>query len=303
MDWQTLKHTFLTDLDTKQGRSAKTIENYGRYLDRFLSFTTTSSPTEVTAKHIEAFQAYLEKQPGAKNGNRTAPMKQRTQNYHLIALRACFAFAQSRGIDVMSPQQITLPKPPPHKLQLVSPAALARLRAAPDISELEGKRDKAIIELLLSTGLRTSELCALSLVDVNLDQAELSVRATNGKVRVVFLSDAARYAIQNYCRARDDHASALFVRYGRKVRDGGDDRLHPKALQRICKKYATQAGIAATVTPQMMRHSFGAGLVKDGVDVASVQNQLGHANRSTTRVYAQLHHSQLQEARKKLYEN
>ncbi len=301
MDIQSLKRQFLEYLEIERGRSVKTVENYDRYLERFIEFAKVKKPTDITEKQIREFRMYLNRQKGTKVGGRMEPMKRRTQNYYLIALRAFLKYMRKLDIKVISPEQIELAKVPDRSLDLISHAELQRLRAAPNTKEIEGKRDRAILELLFSTGLRVSELCGLSIDDVDLTRDEFSVRGKGDKVRVVFLSDDARAALQSYLKARKDLDDAMFVRYGRKVNDGGELRLQPRAVQRILKKYATLAGITRKVTPHVIRHSFATDLLQNGADIRSVQALLGHASINTTQVYTHVTDKHLREVHKKFH--
>jgi site-specific recombinase XerD len=173
--------------------------------------------------------------------------------------------------------------------------------AAPDVKTLEGKRDRAILELFFSTGLRISELTALSIDDVDLTRDEFSVRGKGDKIRVVFLSDSAKKYISEYLQKRKDLDDALFIRYGRKANDGGELRLSPRAVQRLLKKYATKAGITRKVTPHVLRHSFATDLLQNGADLRSVQALLGHANIATTQVYTHVTDKHLRDVHKKFH--
>jgi len=224
-----LKTQFLEYLEIERGRSVKTVENYDRYLTRFFDFTKVKKPGELTEEHVRTFRLHLNRQPGTKVGGRFDPMKRRTQNYYLIAVRAFLKFLRKRGIASLNPERIELAKVPERSLDLISSAELQRLMNAPDRKTLEGKRDKSILELLFSTGLRISELTGLSIDDVDLTRDEFSVRGKGDKVRVVFLSDTAKQCIQEYLQKRKDLDDALFIRYGRKANDGGELRLSPRA--------------------------------------------------------------------------
>jgi site-specific recombinase XerD len=296
-----LKRQFLEYLEIERGRSVKTVENYDRYLERFFDFAKVKNPGQLTEEQVREFRLYLNRQPGTKVGGKTEPMKRRTQNYYLIALRAFLKFLRKRGIESLSPERIELAKVPERSLDLISPAELKRLMAAPKKKTLEGKRDKAILELLFSTGLRISELCNLSIDDVDLTRDEFSVRGKGDKIRVVFISDAARTAIADYLKHRKDLDGALFVRYGRKQNDGGDLRLSPRAVQRLLKKYAAQAGITRKVTPHVIRHSFATDLLSNGADLRSVQALLGHANIGTTQIYTHVTDKHLRDVHKKFH--
>lgn len=296
-----MKRQFLEHLEIERGRSIKTVENYDRYLERFFAFAKVKKVSELTEEQIREFRLYLNRQAGTKVGGRMEPMKRRTQNYYLIALRAFLKFLRKRGIEALSPERIELAKVPERSLDLISPTELKRLIKAPDLKTLEGKRDKAILDLLFSTGLRISELCGLSIDDVDLTRDEFSVRGKGEKVRVVFLSETAKDSLRDYLKARKDLDDALFVRYGRKANDGGEPRLQPRAVQRLLKYYAAQAGITRKVTPHVIRHSFATDLLSNGADLRSVQALLGHAHIGTTQVYTHVTDKHLREVHKKYH--
>lgn len=296
-----LKRQFLEYLEIERGRSVKTVENYDRYLNRFLTFAKVKRPADLTEEQVREFRLYLNRQAGTKVGGRVETMKRRTQNYYLIALRAFLKFLRKRGIESLSPERIELAKVPERSLDLISPNELKRLLAAPDLKTVEGKRDKAILELFFSTGLRISELCGLSIDDVDLTRDEFSVRGKGDKVRVVFLSDTAKDTLREYLKHRKDLDDALFIRYGRKANDGGELRLSTRAVQRLFKYYASHAGITRKVTPHVLRHSFATDLLSSGADLRSVQALLGHANIGTTQIYTHVTDKHLRDVHKKFH--
>lgn len=300
-DLMELKRQFLEYLENDRGRSVKTVENYDRYLERFFQHAKVKKTTDLTEEQIREFRLYLNRQPGTKVGQRVETMKRRTQNYYLIALRAFLKFLRKRGIEALSPERIELAKVPERSLDLISSNELNRLMSVPDKETLEGKRDKAILELFFSTGLRISELCGLSIDDVDLTHDEFSVRGKGDKVRVVFLSDTAKDSIRDYLKSRKDLDDALFIRYGRKANDGGELRLSPRAVQRLLKKYAASAGITRKVTPHVLRHSFATDLLSNGADLRSVQALLGYANIGTTQVYTHVTDKHLRDVHKKFH--
>ncbi len=296
-----LKQQFLEYLEIERGRSAKTIENYERYLERFFTFAKIKKPADITEEQIQKFRLYLNRQVGTKVGGHFEPMKQCTQNYYLIAIRTYLKFLHKRGIKSLNPDRIELSKVPKQSPNPISPYELKKLINTTDKKTLEGKRDRAILELLFSTGLRISELCGLSINDVDLTKDEFSVRGKGEKDRVVFISDEARSSLKNYLQSRKDLHDALFVRYGRKMNDGGDPRLSPRAVQRLLKKYATTAGIARKVTPQVIRHSFATDMISNGADLRFVQARLGHANIGTTQMYTHVTDKHLTKVHKKYH--
>jgi site-specific recombinase XerD len=301
MKLRELKRQFLEYLEIERGRSVKTIENYDRYLEKFFEYAKTDDPKALTEEMMRTFRLYLNRQPGTKVGGRIDPMKRKTQNYYLIALRAFLKYIRKRGIASLSPEVIELAKVPERSLDLISSQELDRLMNAPKLSEQQGLRDRAILELLFSTGLRISELCGLSIDDVDLSRDEFSVRGKGDKIRVVFLSDSAKNAISTYLKSRKDFSDALFIQYGKNAKNANDLRLSPRAVQRMLKHYATIAGITRKVSPHVIRHSFATDLLSNGADIRSVQALLGHANIGTTQIYTHVTDKHLRDIHKKFH--
>ncbi len=290
-DLKEMKSQFLEYLEIEKGRSVKTVENYNRYLTRFLTFAKVSSPAAITEAMVREFRITLNRS-GGTNGT----MKKNTQNYHLIALRAFLKFLRKRDIASLNPERIELAKVGGRDLDLISAQELDRLIRGPSGDSLTSRRDKAIMELLFSTGLRVSELCNLN-QDIDLSRDEFSVRGKGEKVRVVFLSPSAKKAVAEYLKARGDMSEALFVGYGKGNAKGSKDlpRLTPRSVERLVKQYAIRAGITRKVTPHVIRHSFATDLLENGADLRSVQALLGHANIATTQVYTHVTDKHLRE--------
>ena len=301
MKLKELKRQFLEYLEIERGRSTKTVENYDRYLTKFLAFVKTDSPAKLTEEQVRTFRLYLNRQPGTKSGGRMEPMKRKTQNYYLIAVRAFLKYMRKRGIESLNPERIELAKVAERSLDLISPQELQRLMDAPDLKTLQGLRDRAILELLFSTGLRISELTGLSIDDVDLSRSEFSVRGKGDKIRVVFLSDGAKKAVQNYLGKRKDMHDAMFIQYGKNAKNTNDLRLSPRAVPRMLKACAIKAGITRKVSPHVIRHSFATNLLQNGADLRSVQALLGHANIATTQVYTHVTDTHLAEVHKKFH--
>lgn len=301
MNLEESKRQFLEYLEIERGRSVKTIENYDHYLSSFFRYAKKTEPIDITETLVREFRLWLNRQPGTKVGTRVEPMKRRTQNYYLIALRAFLKFLRKRGIESLSPERIELAKVPERSLDLISPTELSRLMKAPDLKTQVGLRDRAILELLFSTGLRISELCNLSSDDVDLTRDEFSVRGKGDKVRVVFLSDEAKASVSIYLKGRKDMDEALFVQYGKKAKAGKEIRLSPRAVQRMLKSCAIKAGITRKVTPHVIRHSFATDLLSNGADLRSVQALLGHAHIGTTQIYTHVTDKHLRDVHKKFH--
>jgi len=294
-DLKELKAQFLEYLEIEKGRSVKTVENYDRYLSRFLAHTKLTSPGKITEAAVREFRLHLNRQPGTSGS-----MKLKTQNYYMISLRAFLKFLRRRDIESLNPERIELAKVGQRDLDLISHAELERLMQGPKGATLPELRDKAMLELLFSTGLRVSELCGLSR-DLDLSRDEFSVRGKGEKVRVVFLSPAAKAAIRAWEAKRKDLDDALFVQMGKNSKNAKELRLTPRSVERIIKHYATKAGITRKVTPHVIRHSFATDLLENGADLRSVQALLGHANIATTQVYTHVTDKHLREVHKKFH--
>ncbi|MDD5152878.1 MAG: tyrosine-type recombinase/integrase [Candidatus Pacebacteria bacterium] len=303
MDLQKLKRQFFEHLEIEKGRSLKTIENYERYLERFLSFSKVANPKDITDDTVREFRLWLNRQEsGLKTGGRAETLKKKTQNYYLIALRSFLKYLRKRGVESLSPERIDLAKVSERDLDLISSPDLKRLLSAPSGDDIKSLRDKAILELFFSTGLRLSELCSLSR-DLDLNKDEFSVRGKGEKVRVVFLSDSAKKSIKNYLAKRTDVDEALFVRTEKNLSEDEKDslRLTPRTVERLVKHYALKAGISKKVTPHVIRHSFATDLLQNGADIRSVQMMLGHSNIATTQIYTHVTDQQLRDVHKKFH--
>lgn len=291
-----LKRDFLEHTEIGRGRSIKTVENYDRYLSRFFEFAKVKSPKQITDSLIREYRLWLNRQPASKKDT----LKKRTQNYYMIALRAFLKYLASRGVDSLSPERIELAKVSERHLDLISLNELERLMSAPDTSTLQGLRDKAMLELFFSTGLRVSELASLPR-DLDIDADEFPIRGKGEKVRVVFISPHARDAVKQYLKKRKDLEDAMFVNIVRDTSKMAPTRLTPRSIERIVKHYAVKAGISKKVTPHVIRHSFATDLLSNGADLRSVQMLLGHANISTTQIYTHVTDKALRETHKKFH--
>lgn len=294
---------FLEYLEIEKGRSLKTIENYERYLKRFIGFSNIKKPKDITNEIIRKYRLWLNRQPGVVKGG---TMKKKTQNYHLIAIRVFLKYLHRIEYEgAISPDKIELAKVPEREIDLITDKELDRLISGPDLTTIKGLRDRAIIETLFSTGLRVSELTSLSR-DIDMTSGSFSVRGKGEKIRVVFLSDEAKKYIELYLGKRDDMDDSMFVRVvnksGKKSLDNQDTlRLTPRSVERIIKNYAIRAGISKKVTPHVIRHCFATNLLSNGADLRSVQALLGHANITTTQVYTHVTDKHLQDIHKNFH--
>lgn len=295
------KRQFLEYVEIEKGRSVKTVENYDHYLSRFLDFSKVKTAKDITTDSVREFRLWLNRQRSSRDKRVNDTLKRKTQNYYLIALRAFLKYLAKRGVKSLAPEQIELAKVAERQLDLISESELLRLMQAPKGDDLKSLRDQAILELLFSTGLRVSELCALPR-DIELNSSELSVRGKGGKVRLVFISDSAKEAVKKYLSARKDMSDAMFISVSTIGKNTAtDEPLNRRSIERIVKYYAIKAGISKKVTPHTIRHLFATDLLQNGADIRSVQALLGHASINTTQIYTHVTDKHLREIHQKFH--
>ncbi|MFH0852337.1 MAG: site-specific tyrosine recombinase/integron integrase [bacterium] len=300
MDLKTLIKNYLDYVEVERGRSRKTVENYTHYLDRFFAWAKVAKPSEIDADLVREYRLFLNRAED-KFGH---GLKKITQNYHIIALRNFLRYLAKRDIKTLSADKIELAKQSPRQVDFLEGDELERLLAAPSETGVRAIRDKALMELLFSTGLRVSEMCKLNRDSINMEKGEFTVRGKGEKVRLVFLSPTAKTAVKNYLDGRKDIDSALFVRYPKSKKPElaqakmKNLRLTPRSVERIVKHYAIKAGISKKVTPHILRHSFATDLLTGGADIRSVQTMLGHSSITTTQIYTHITDKQLKDVYK-----
>ena len=284
MQFSKAKTDFLEYLEIEQNRSQKTIANYDHYLTRLQDFAGDITIKDIDPELVRKWRLWL-----ARLGTNTSDELQKvTQNYHLIALRAFLRFCAKRDIPALAPDKIELAHTKRKQVTFLNEDELERLFEQPDITTLIGMRDRAILELLFSSGLRVSELVGLDRDHINLKRREFMVRGKGQKDRPIFISPSAAEWIQQYLDQREDNTRPLFVRYsGTKKVDltGNFHRLTARSIQRMVSRYALLAGITKHVSPHTLRHSYATDLLMNGADLRSVQAMLGHSNISTTQIY------------------
>lgn len=282
---------FLEYIEIEKGRSLKTIDNYSRYLsyfEKYLQDKGIKDIKDITRQNIRDFRMFLNrKKTSGFDKSQDEYIGKKTQNYYLISIRSFLKFLQKNEIVAVSPETIDLAKIPERHISFMTDNELNSLLNAPksktNTENKEKHRDIAIIELLFSTGLRVSELCSLS-SDLDLSQSEISVRGKGNKVRVVFITEDAMFAVKEYKNKYLD---------GNNVTSDKLFPVTPRTIERIVKKYAIMAGISKKITPHILRHSFATNLLQNGADIRSVQAMLGHANISTTQIYTHVTDSHL----------
>lgn len=291
---------FIESLEVEHGRSQKTAENYHLYLERLIEFAGDITVDKITAELIRKYRLWLNRYENI-NG---APLSALTQSYHLIALRSFLAYCSKRDIATLTPEKIDLPHLKRRQVSFLESDEVMRLIKSVDIQTTIGIRDRAIIELLFSSGLRVSELCNINREHINLSRGEFMVRGKGQKDRPVFISPEASEWLATYLATRTDNAVPLFIRYsGYKTGDdkGESFRITPRSVQRIVEKYAKLAGITKQVSPHTLRHSFATDLLMNGADLRAVQGMLGHSNIQTTQVYTHVTDQHLHEVHQKYH--
>jgi site-specific recombinase XerD len=294
------KTDFLEYLEIEQNRSQKTIANYDHYLTRLIDFAGDITVKDIDAEMIRKWRLWLN-----RLGSNTADELQKTtQNYHLIALRSFLKFCSKRDIPALPPEKIELAKTVRKQVTFLNSEEVVRLLQAPDINTLGGLRDRAILELLFSSGLRVSELVGLDRDHINLKRREFMVRGKGQKDRPIFISTIAAEWIQHYLDKRTDTTKPLFIRYsGTKQIDltGNFHRLTARSVQRLVARYALLAGITKHVSPHTLRHSYATDLLMNGADLRAVQSLLGHSNISTTQIYTHVTDPHLKSVHEKFH--
>ncbi len=308
MDVNDLIGDFLEHLEVESGRSKKTIENYELYLVRFYELAeeilgkSGVKPAEITQELLRKYRLKLNRY-GSENGS--DDLKTITQAYHLIALRGFLKYLARRGIKSLDPSLVDLPHVIRKQVTFLHYDEVEDMLNEIDLSTESGLRDRAIIELLYSGGLRVSELVGLNRDSINLERREFMVRGKGSKDRPIFISEACADRVRDYLDARTDSLPALFLNNSRNLQavdtSGNYRRMTARSVERIVEKYARLAGITKHVSPHTLRHSFATDLLMNGADLRSVQSMLGHADISTTQIYTHVTDAHLKEIHDKFH--
>ncbi|TSC98142.1 MAG: putative Tyrosine recombinase xerD [Candidatus Peregrinibacteria bacterium Greene1014_49] len=293
---------YLQFMRAEQNKSPLTVETYRQSLDLLPEFMGISDPREVNKGSVRVFKSAL-------HSYRTAQGREfmiRTKNHHITILRAFLRYLiQEEEMDIYPPDRVTRFQESERKVKVLFAEDLEKLLQAPDTSKREGKRDRAILETFFSTGLRLAELRSLNCKDINEKTREISIRGKRGKIRVVFLSDRAVEALKDYLGSRVDHLTPLFIRSLEKASNimppGEEFRLSRVSIWNIVKKYALKAGIVSNPSPHTLRHSFATDLLRNGADLRSVQELLGHKDLGTTQIYTHVTNPQLKDVHKRCH--
>jgi len=305
-DLATLQRHFLEHLEIERKCSKLTIRNYEHYLGVLIDFLITNKKIEnpivddLTSENIREFRLYLSRQKGTKG-----EMKLVTQGYYVISLRSFLKWLVKNDMEVLQISKLDVPKVKDHSLKFLSEEQMTRLLNQPLNSAKNGLRDRSILELLFSTGLRVSELVSLNREQINLNTREFGVIGKGGRSRVVFITKHAAEWIDKYLKSRTDHYKPLFIRDLRPKEEIGlldeETRLTARSVQRLVKKYVRQANLPVAATPHTLRHSMATDLLQRGADLRSVQELLGHKNIATTQIYTHVTDARLREVHEKFH--
>ncbi len=291
--------------EIEKNQSKRTLVNYQHYLGRFLKFAKDVELEKINLSLVKRYRLFLNRFEFRLH----EPLSIKTQNYHVIALRAFLKYCTKQDWKTLEPEKIELSKIPDRTVEYLTRDELERLFEAVDTSTIVGLRNRAIMEFLYSTGLRIGELVSLNCDQINLERGEFQVRGKGQKMRIVFLSVRARDWIIEYLEMRDDGYEPLFLnhRRARKKKDGAIEmrgehrRLTPYTIQEMVRRTAYTAGLVKKVTPHVLRHSFATELLVNGADIRSVQDMLGHASITTTQIYTHLTNKKLREIHEKFH--
>ena len=293
-------------LEVERNLSLYTIRNYKHYLDRFLAWFKNKHQSGdmqmLTVDEVRQFRLFLSRFKNARGDS----LSKATQSYHVIGLRSWLKWVIKQDVKTLAPEKIDVPKGESRSLKFLDRNQVERLLNQPQISDEKGLRDKAILEVLFSTGLRVSELIKLNRDQLNFDTQELGVIGKGRRARVVFLSERAVKWLKHYLTSRVDRWKPVFIHYaGSKAeltdRDGELMRLTARSVQRIVEKYRRRAGIGIKITPHGLRHSFATDLLQAGAGLREVQEMLGHKNVSTTQIYTHVTNPQLKAVHQKYH--
>ncbi len=295
---------FLEYCELDRNLSPLTVKMYGYYLQSFAGWLSETKqsirPQDLTEDTLRDYRLYLSRYVNPVKG----PLAKPTQNYFLIAIRAFLRFLNKKGVKTLAPDQIELGKNRDRQIKFLSKDHLELLLAGPDTDTDEGMRDRAILELFFSTGLRVSELTRLDRDKVNLETKEFGIIGKGGRARVVFISTRACEILGRYLSRRQDIWKPLFIRYSGKVDEndqGNKMRLTPRSVERMVAKYVKKAKLPVNATPHTLRHSFATDLLMNGADLRSVQEMLGHKNVATTQIYTHVTNAKLKEVHEKFH--
>jgi site-specific recombinase XerD len=304
-----IKHipNFLDYCEIERGLASKTQENYGRYLKKFSDWLINThkddiKPHELTPEYIWDYRLYLARFKDPSTGKILSKL---TQNYYLIALRSLLGYFSAKDIISLPADKIQLPKDAKtgKNIKFLTLEQIEKLLLAPDIDDNDGIRDRAILEVLFSTGLRIAELVALNKEQFkNIEKKEdleISVIGKGNHTRTVYFSERALSWVKKYLKTRDDEEKALFINYRR--RKDSDSRLTPRSVERLVKKYSTLANIPFFTTPHTLRHSMATDLLNQGVDLRIIQEFLGHRNIATTQIYTHVTNKKLRDVHRQFH--
>ncbi|MBP7807241.1 tyrosine-type recombinase/integrase [Candidatus Saccharibacteria bacterium] len=296
------KTDFLEYLEIEQNRSQKTIANYDHYLTRLSDYAGDIKVADIDPELVRKWRLWLNR----LGTNVSDELQKSTQNYHLIALRSFLKYCAKRDIPTLAPDKIELARTKRKQVTFLNAEEVLTLFKQPDVATLSGLRDRAILELLFSSGLRVSELVGLNRDHINLKRREFMVRGKGQKDRPIFISSEAAAWVEQYIAKREDTLPALFIRHGRggakAVNTSGNyNRLTARSIQRMVARYALLAGITKHVSPHTLRHSFATDLLMNGADLRSVQALLGHSNIATTQIYTHVTDPHLKSVHEKFH--
>ena len=296
---------FLEYLEVERNVSRLTIRNYRQYLTRLSDWLDQQHVDDLAALDLDMvrqYRLYLSRLSNDKGDT----LSKKTQGYHLIALRSLLKWLEKNDVPVLSPEKIELPKSESIPMKFTDVAHMEKLLAAPDVSSATGLRDRTIMEVLFSTGLRVSELVALNREQIDLHSGEFGVVGKGRRPRVVFLSDRAKFWVRQWLASREDDWSPLFIHFaGTKEKnlyaDGEKMRLTVRSVQRIVDKYAKKCNLPVKLSPHGVRHSFATDLLSNGANLRDVQEMLGHKSIMTTQIYTHVTKPELQKAHQQFH--
>lgn len=299
---------FLEYCEIEKGLSNNTQRNYEQYLKLFVNWLKEIGqpdllPHDLTANHIWDYRLYLARK---YKTNRGEYLSKKSQNYYLIALRALLDFLAERDINSLPSAKVKLAKQKDEEtISFLEVRDIEKMLTVPDTATTQGLRDRTIMELFFSSGMRISELTALDLDQLNMLQDkndkrtyELSIVGKGKHIRTIFISPRAAKWLRDYIKTRRDVEKPLFINYRSRT---DSKRLTPRSIQQIIARSARFAGLSKKVSPHTIRHTYATDLLSHGADLRSVQELLGHKNVATTQIYTHVTNKRLRDIHERFH--
>lgn len=279
---------YISELEERKGRSARTVRNYDFYLRRFSQWLRENKVRSIEKFDESILKKYKEWLSLYRDPIRKVIIKDSTQNYHLIALRGFLEYLGRKKVKALGYKRVSLVKLDKKQVVFLEKDELVELLDSPndyDQDKIIKQRDKAILELLFSTGLKVSEVSKLKIDQLKPNLKKLESLNVIGSEEIK-LSNQSVQTIKKYLAIRKDSNKNLFIGHDRAINNRKKVRgLSSRSIERIIEKYAKFIGLKKPVSPQVIRHTFVINQIMRGVNLQKLQKQLGFKDLNTLKAY------------------